>query len=286
MKKIPFSVWMIALIAALLAVVPALAGGWAVVTLTYLPGQITAGTPFMIEFAVRNHGQVLGAGHTPTVYFYQGESLAPLRFDAPQTDRNGHYAARVTLPESRTWEWSISSYDAPGAAQTMPALDVLPAVPTGQSGTAALTRPLALPVAAVGVLVLAFSAFIFTKERNKAALGMALAGALALLLTIPLLMGNARPAEAAESNALASYDGQQLFMAKGCVVCHQHARGRLGYEGLQSNIGPNLTEIKLPAEYLRIWLANPPGVKPKTAMPNLNLSSEEIEALVTFLTAP
>jgi cytochrome c1 len=34
---------------------------------------------------------------------------------------------------------------------------------------------------------------------------------------------------------------------------------------------------------VRVWLKDPPALKPDTQMPNLGLSSEEIEALIAFL---
>jgi mono/diheme cytochrome c family protein len=142
----------------------------------------------------------------------------------------------------------------------------------------------ALSLAGAGLLGAVFSIYIFLKQGRKAALGIAFAAALLVLLTAPALLDSGpATAQAAQTNALASYSGQQLFMAKGCVVCHEHDRGRQGYEGVQSNIGPNLSERKLPAEYLRVWLANPPSVKPRTLMPDLDLTDGEIEALVAFL---
>lgn len=76
--------------------------------------------------------------------------------------------------------------------------------------------------------------------------------------------------------------GKALFVAKGCNMCHTHARAPASTLG---GIGPNLTDLNLPADYLRRWLANPQAIRPATQMPNLDLSGDEIEALVAFLTA-
>jgi len=59
-------------------------------------------------------------------------------------------------------------------------------------------------------------------------------------------------------------------------------------------VGPNLTHVGsrdtiagglLPNTIgnLRRWLANPPGLKPGSLMPNLNLSATDIDALVAYL---
>lgn len=76
--------------------------------------------------------------------------------------------------------------------------------------------------------------------------------------------------------------GQRLFVAKGCVVCHQHARtAEYGFY----NVGPELTEKRFAAGYLREFLADP-SIKPPTTnarMPKLNLNETEISALVAFI---
>ena len=73
-----------------------------------------------------------------------------------------------------------------------------------------------------------------------------------------------------------------------CATCHL-------VEGTaaQGTIGPELTTfatqdqiagvLENNEENLRAWLANPPGVKPGTAMPNLGLSEQQIDALVAYL---
>jgi cytochrome c2 len=78
--------------------------------------------------------------------------------------------------------------------------------------------------------------------------------------------------------------GQALFVAKGCIVCHRNDRAispgarEFTFEGM-----PNLTNVTTDADYLRRWLRDPKSMKPTTEMPDLNLSDGEIEALVAFL---
>jgi len=81
--------------------------------------------------------------------------------------------------------------------------------------------------------------------------------------------------------------GQQI-MESICASCHL-------VEGTaaQGTIGPELTNfanedqiadvVENNEENLRAWLADPPAVKPGTAMPNLGLTEAQIEALVAYL---
>lgn len=78
--------------------------------------------------------------------------------------------------------------------------------------------------------------------------------------------------------------GRQLFVAKGCVTCHVHrdveGSGRVA-------VGPELSDRRLPLDYLKAFLANP-GIAPVTGafrMPNLELKEPEIAALAAFLSA-
>ncbi|HEX3053407.1 MAG TPA: c-type cytochrome [Aggregatilineaceae bacterium] len=84
--------------------------------------------------------------------------------------------------------------------------------------------------------------------------------------------------------ALCSERGAALFVAKGCASCHQHADA--GFDEYASvNEGPQLTTYEGDPDFLREWIADPVSVKPQTNMPALNLSEDEIEALILFLNA-
>jgi len=83
-------------------------------------------------------------------------------------------------------------------------------------------------------------------------------------------------------------DGKALFTQKSCSGCHT-----IG--GVSSGkVGPNLTHVYSRTSFagsmfemspvnLRIWLGNPPGVKPGSKMPNLKLSPDEINKLIAYL---
>src|SRR5712692_7360531 len=91
--------------------------------------------------------------------------------------------------------------------------------------------------------------------------------------------------------------GAKLFAQGACVACH----GIVGVNLTSSDdpkaaglIGPNLTHFGSrsliaggvlpndPADLAK-WLANPQDVKPGIDMPNLGLSSDQINALVAYL---
>ena len=68
--------------------------------------------------------------------------------------------------------------------------------------------------------------------------------------------------------------GHRLFVAKGCVTCHQ-----------QIAVGPKLEGKRFDATYISGFLANPPA-KPSqgtSPMPNLGLQQREIASLVAYL---
>lgn len=88
----------------------------------------------------------------------------------------------------------------------------------------------------------------------------------------------------------AAVRGRDLFVAKGCFMCHGHAQvpesGQFS-DAYGGNGAPNLDHLPYSAAYLDQWLADPKSIKPKTMMPRLELTRAEIQSLVAFLrTAP
>lgn len=85
--------------------------------------------------------------------------------------------------------------------------------------------------------------------------------------------------------------GWDVFQAKGCVGCHTvegtDAAGTIGpnltHYGARTTIAANILNKDDAGENLSKWLRNPPGVKPGSIMPNLNLSESDIASLVVFL---
>jgi mono/diheme cytochrome c family protein len=91
------------------------------------------------------------------------------------------------------------------------------------------------------------------------------------LLPIPVVAPGARL-----TRASAGADrGRRLFIAKGCVTCHE-----------QLTVGPPLTGKRFDAAYIAGFLANPPATPSqagRSAMPNLGLEQREIASLVAYL---
>jgi cytochrome c1 len=113
-----------------------------------------------------------------------------------------------------------------------------------------------------------------------------LIGSLAITGLVLLVVALVIPPPGSEARPQQGAYGRALFAAKGCAMCHAHAAiprsgefaGAYGAEA-----APDLSSRRLDAEYLRHWLRDPAAVRPGTSMPNLNLSENEIEALVAFL---
>jgi cytochrome c oxidase subunit 2 len=83
--------------------------------------------------------------------------------------------------------------------------------------------------------------------------------------------------------------GEQVFMSGACVGCHT-----IDGTKAQGKVGPNLTHFATrrifaggvldnTPDNLATWLADPQKVKPGNVMPNLHLSTQQIDALVAYL---
>ncbi len=84
-------------------------------------------------------------------------------------------------------------------------------------------------------------------------------------------------------------EGKRIFETGACIGCHTIAG-----TNAQGRIGPDLTHFASRStfagamfesndENLRLWLHDPPGVKPGAKMPNLGLSDAEVENLIAYL---
>lgn len=83
--------------------------------------------------------------------------------------------------------------------------------------------------------------------------------------------------------------GRELLVTRGCATCHRvqgvpEARGSVGPDlsGIASR-GVIAGGIPNTPENLERWIADPPAMKPGTAMPRLGLSDAEADDLVAFL---
>ena len=141
--------FVVVVLAMLALAAPALAGGWAVVTLDSLPREVHAGEHLKLGFMVFQHGK------TPTNKDLNGNPLKPvltaikqggaattqakdagtIRAEARQERPTGHYVVDLTFPNDGNWAWQIAlpTYyvqDSPNGsnAAIFAPISVLPAV--------------------------------------------------------------------------------------------------------------------------------------------------------------
>jgi len=94
-----------------------------------------------------------------------------------------------------------------------------------------------------------------------------------------------------EPTAPLALEGRDLFLSSACIACH-----RIEGTSAQGAVGPDLTHVgsrqtiaagvleNTPEEMAR-WLRAPEAVKPGVLMPNQNLTEEQIEKLVAYLSS-
>ncbi|MCA9922144.1 MAG: c-type cytochrome [Anaerolineales bacterium] len=259
------------------------AGGWVVVTVSSLPQTITAGEPFAVQFAMRGHGRELlseipvrvTAVHTDT-----GETVTVTAVDAPEA---GFYDATIALPLAGQWEWKIQTWmDYPMPPLWANEVSAVSLLSTGASS--AISVPVQARILLVGGSVGAIVAFVlWLRRRTYWRLGLVLVGI--VIAVWGMAAGETAVAQTElveQRSAIAEQDlGEALFVAKGCITCHRHDGVTMADNLAQ--IGPDLTNYKGNAGYLMQWLDNPADLKPKTQMPRLGLSEDEIGILVNFL---
>lgn len=262
-----------------------LAGGWAVITLDELPAQVVTRKPVTIGFVVRQHGLTPMARLTPQITATHQETGETITTLADAQGKVGHYAATLTLPQPGLWNWSIMAFT---MDQPMPALHVLAAAPAPEPEPSA---PASWPllVGAIGLAGAAGTSLLWWRKQTWWAATPVLA---ALLVSGAGFAGAAtapverEPKEFSRAEAAV---GRNLFVAKGCIVCHHHAElteARRNFSDFR--IGPdlpNVTTLTADPTQLAGWLKDPSALKADTKMPNLELKEAEIEGLVAFLTS-
>jgi cytochrome c oxidase subunit 2 len=98
------------------------------------------------------------------------------------------------------------------------------------------------------------------------------------------------PAQPDQTDALAA-EGARLFQTTTCPSCHT-----ISGTPAQGKIGPNLTHfasrgtfagsiLETNADNIRLWLKDPPAVKPGSLMPNYHLTEHQLDVLVAYLEA-
>jgi mono/diheme cytochrome c family protein len=286
----------LALLLSLLVAVPAFAGGWAVIVLDELPTNVVAGEPLTIGFTVLQHGKTPMDGLEPTItaVLSKDEQFKVIvkPYGAP-----GHYAVDFTFPKKGDWNWSIQAFT---MKQLMPMLTV--AAPVGGVASQPVVQSESVPAPAVSLLtVVRLSALgvgliglvvLVFRRRTHLAAGLVIVsllvglGSFAAMPAVPEVdaQSPSSPKEASRDKSIPPVElGEQLFVVKGCITCHSNSKvsNSMGY--MKVNVGPDLTKFSASPEALRLRLKDPASVKSDTQMPNLNLSENEIEALIAFI---
>ncbi len=275
--------WVLIFISLGFAAPAAQAGGWAAVTLDTLPVEARAGEEIRIGFTVRQHGL------RPASMAWEGQPITPyltaenettgelMRVEAWQEGPEGHFVVDVTFPSPGVWRWTINPEPFGAFPEYFEPLTVLP---PAAGNPATRWGP-------VGLAMIVLVGLALAAQRGAIAKKLAMIGGAAtvVLLLGGLLIWPALTSSAAEESPTVTPSpteyGRLLYTAKGCMACHMY-RG-ISHMVPGPVIGPNLTDYQGDPAYLRQWLRDPQAIKPDTQMPNLNLSDDEIEALIAFL---
>ncbi|OGO31655.1 MAG: hypothetical protein A2Z16_04230 [Chloroflexi bacterium RBG_16_54_18] len=264
------------------------AGGWATITVEEWPQDMAAGQPVLVRFTVRQHGQDRGRLNdlTPVIRARNTSSGEAIEVQAKSENRDGVYRAEIIFPSAGDWSWSIQAFS---MDQPMPIL-VVKEGEAPRSATAAISPSTATYIGLAGLVGTAIALTIALVRRARWAV---------VLAAVCVLIGGAgfASASASEQTQISAESGaaqmnpeeygEVLFVSKGCVTCHINRRIEEEFVPFSTEMGPDLSDYQAAPEFLRMWLADPLSVRPaKNAdfpMPNLELDSEEIEALIAFI---
>ena len=284
MKKIISAIGL-TLLLALAFKITALAGGWAVITLDELPGEVAANQPLEIGFMIRQHGVTPLEGQSPVITAKLAGSNKSVSVLASEEGEAGHYAATLTLPLAGEWQWNIEAF---GAPQPMPALTVVDAALAANKSEPITSNSNFLSLLAAGIgLIGVVGGLLALQRKVRWATAFVVAGLLVSGAGFVSAADQPKAALEAKEPIAASIPsqvelGHDLFIAKGCMVCHSHSETNRIRE-VSIDMGPNLTSITASPEYLRLWLKDPSAAKSTAQMPTLGLSDAEIEALIAFI---
>jgi cytochrome c2 len=282
MKRTIFGIGL-TLLLAMAFTVPAFAGGWAVIILDALPGQAQANQPLEIGFMIRQHGVTPLSGESPVIRAHLTGSTESIIVEAHEEGEAGHYAAALIFPQSGEWQWSIRAFT---GTQPMPALTVVAVTKSEPPPSDSNTLPLL--AGGVGLLGAVGGLLALQKKARWAttfvAIGLLVSGVgFVSAAGQPKADAHSEIQEVLVVSPVSQVElGRDLFIAKGCMMCHSHnATNKIREFGI--DMGPDLTNITASPDYLRLWLKDPSAVKSTATMPTLGLSDSEIEALIAFI---
>src|SRR6266542_3276223 len=244
--------------------IPALAGGWAVITLDELPGQVGANQPLEIGFMVRQHGFTPMSDQTPIIMAHLDGSTQSVSIQASPEGKVGHYVAILTLPQSGEWQWFIKAFT---VNQPMPVLTVVYTPTTGAKSKPVTPRPnpLFLMIGGIGLLGVV-GGLLALQRKIRWATAFVIVGLLVSGVGFVSAAGQPKAESEPQQVVVVASDksqvemGRDLFIAKGCMLCHSHSEtNKIREFGV--DMGPNLTNFSASPEYLRVWLKDPSAAK-------------------------
>jgi hypothetical protein len=148
------------------------AGGWVVISLDSLPGEIVAGEDVRITFWVRQHGQTPIHSVNPVVTGRNAESGQQIQVEATKEKTLGLYEATLNFPASGEWQWSISAQPFPQTSKQAPlrVLDQKPVPATSGAQPAAGGVQVALRAGGLALIGAAFVLAIqgYRRQRDAA----------------------------------------------------------------------------------------------------------------------
>lgn len=117
----------------------------------------------------------------------------------------------------------------------------------------------------------------------------AFAGLIAAAMLASMACSDARAREAAAITGGNPWSGKNKIQYYGCGSCHDIP----GVQGADGLVGPPLKRIALRVYLggvvpntpvgMTAWIRNPPGIDPKTAMPNLNVTEADARDITAYL---
>jgi|SRR5215213_5087783 len=116
-------------------------------------------------------------------------------------------------------------------------------------------------------------------------------GLVVVALPVPMFQTwlSSQSLPAAEPEDPARKKGQEIFVSKACFMCHTVRGTSAG-----SRVGPDLTHfasrqtiasatLPMSRGNIAAWVLDPQGIKPGVNMPNVPLTPDELESLVSYL---
>ena len=149
------------------------AGGWVVITLESLPGEIVAGEDVRITFWVRQHGQTPIHSVNPVVAGRSLETGQQIRVEATKEKTLGLYEATLNFPSPGEWAWSISAQPFPQTFELAP-LTVLESMPVAavKDGQPAISEApgledLQVVMQAGGLILIGLAILLAIRDRRR-----------------------------------------------------------------------------------------------------------------------